>query len=270
MNNPREIALELLSDFGLSDLRSTDILDVISALDIPLKFKSLTGCDGRIIHGDNKSLIVINENIEFDTRIKFTVAHELGHYLMHRDSPIIHSDNISSMSWFNNKNKELIAQQEYEANTFASELLLPTEIFKKEIQGIKFSPHLMKQLASKFGVSLSSMIYRFVEFGNQPICAFYCRKNIVNYWKKSPLFTYQIKEVTKLSPPDDSVAAEYFEDGTIYIKEEAIQEITKSVWLVKRNKSDYAGADDFENDKFYEYCMVYSAVDLAISVIWED
>jgi Zn-dependent peptidase ImmA (M78 family) len=260
--SPKELAISILNSFGLNDLSSIDVLDVVYALDVPIKFVPMRNGDGRIVHGNNKSLITINDNIEFETRRRFTIAHELGHYLMHKDSPIHHFDNSSSMSWFEEKNRSKIAQQEYEANVFASELLLPSTIYSKSVQGEYFSPDLIRDLSDKFGVSRTSTIYRFIEHGNHPICVFYSKDNKVNYWKRSHDFRYRIKDCTKAPPPSDSVSSEYFDDGTIYSVAESKQEIVKSTWL------DVPA--DYSDDIFYEFCLVYSAANLTISVIWED
>lgn len=261
-NNPRLIAESILNDFGIDEPNSISIEDIVYALDIPLQFRKLNGCDGRIIHDGNRSIIVINDQIQYQSRRDFTIAHELGHYLMHRDSLIQHTDTMITMSWFDNTLKNKILIQEYEANTFAAEILLPTSIFKQEIEKKKFSPELIKSVADKFKVSQSSIIFRFVDFGNHPICVFYSKDNKVKFWKKSQDFYYRIKECTKIPPPSDSVTAEFFEDGTFYSGKEAKQEIVKSVWLDVK--------DDYVDDPFYEFCLIHSESNLAISVIWED
>jgi len=261
-NNPRKLALEILTNFGIDDPRDVTIEDVIYALNIPLKYSKLTNCDGRIIHGEGKSLIVINDSIDFETRRNFTLAHELGHYLMHRNDLIQHVDDSASLAWFDTKNKTKISQQEIEANTFAAEILLPTHLFIEEVYKQPFDPNLIRSISDKYNVSRSSIIYRFVEMGNHPICVFYTKDNKVSYWKRSKDFNFKIKECTRIPPPHDSVAAEFFDDGTIYPLNESKQEISKSTWL--EVKEEYA------DDTFYEYCLVHSGTNLTISVIWED
>lgn len=261
-NSPRELALSILDKFGIDEPYKIDIEDIVYAMEIPIQFKPLTGCEGRIIHGKNKSIITINSKIDFETRKRFTIAHELGHYLMHKRNPIQHSDDISSLSWFNNKSKSGISLQEFEANTFASELLLPTHKFSELIHAIPFSPELIRNISDQYNISRSSVIYRFVENGNHPICVFYTQNNKVHFWRRADGFNYKIKDITKLPPPTDSVAAEYFNESIIYPVNDSKQVIVKSTWLEV--------PEDYVDDTFYEFCLVYSAANLAISVIWED
>ncbi|MBL7472224.1 ImmA/IrrE family metallo-endopeptidase [Robertkochia sediminum] len=261
-NNPRKLALKILAEFGIDDPKDVSIEDIIYALNIPLKYSNLTNCDGRIIHNSGKSLIVVNENIKFDTRRNFTLAHELGHYLMHRNELIQHVDDSASLAWYDTQNRTKISQQEIEANTFAAEILLPSHLFKKEVFKQPFDPSLIRDISDKYNVSRSSVIYRFLELGNHPICVFYTKDNKVSYWRRSNDFNFKIKDCTRIPPPDDSVAAEFFDSATIYTTTESKQEISKSTWL--EVKEDYA------DDIFYEYCLVHSESNLAISVIWED
>ena len=91
------------------------------------------------------------------TRKRFTLAHELGHYLLHRDKIINsrHEDHI------------LLRDNEYtpierEANEFAAELLMPEKQFRGFItNGVKK----IKDLAEKFQVSVSAIKYRAYKLG---------------------------------------------------------------------------------------------------------
>lgn len=261
-NNPRHIASSILNDFGISEPQNVEVEDIAHALKIPIRDVELRGCEGRIVHKNGQSIITVNGKCEFESRRRFTIAHEIGHYLLHKNDLINHNDDISSLSWFNDKNKKRIFEQEFEANEFASELLLPTKNFISDISGIPFSPELARSISDKYKVSRTSTIHRFTEHGNHPICVFYTKNNKVHYWRKSEDFNYYIKDITTQKPPSDSVCAEYFNDNTIYSVEDSKQEISKSTWL--EVKAEYAG------DIFYEFCLVHSATNLAISVIWED
>jgi hypothetical protein len=73
-----------------------------------------------------------------------------------------------------------------------------------------------------------------------------------------------IKDRTNLTPPEDSVATEFFKDGKIYTKKESKQQIWKSTWFeLKYWEND----NDFN---FYEYCIVTPKYNTVLSVIWEE
>jgi len=261
-NNPRHLASSIMNKFGISEPQNVEVEDIAYALNIPIRYVGLNGCEGRIIHNEKHSIITVNSNNEFESRKRFTIAHEIGHFLMHRNDPINHNDDVSSLSWFNHKNKHKILNQEYEANEFAAELLLPTSKFISAINGKPFSPELIRSISDTYRVSRTSIIHRFIDCGHHPICVFYAKNNQVHYWRRSEHFRYYIKDITKLPPPSDSVCAEYYNENTIYPFEESKQEIVKSTWLDVK-------VDDVD-DVFYEFCLVHSSANLAICVIWED
>jgi len=85
-----------------------------------------------------KPLISIdNHQCETLARMRFTVAHEIGHYLlgharyMYREKYTkMHDDKIGSAL---SNNRENIVKMEYQANQFASFLLLPLDSFLKDL-----------------------------------------------------------------------------------------------------------------------------------------
>lgn len=88
-------------------------------------------------------------------RQRYTLGHELGHYLNHRDSVKSFEDSV----FFRSNQK---SSMEYMADQFAARLLMPESdinILLKE--GIKT----VKEMASRFDVSLEAMKYRLEQLG---------------------------------------------------------------------------------------------------------
>lgn len=99
---------------------------------------------------DGGPAIVVNtrEDIPIERRI-FTVAHELGHLLMHRDS-------------YKQDEVEEIDRQEAEANAFAGYLLLPREGFEREweeCRGLHWADAVLN-VKRKYKVSYRTILYR--------------------------------------------------------------------------------------------------------------
>lgn len=98
--------------------------------------------------------IRVNKNHN-ERRQRFTVAHELGHYMMHRNKAEAFTDEI----FFRTESKEGI---EYRANEFASKLLMPEDRVRKAIaEGVRN----LGQLAERFYVSSPAMKVRVQELG---------------------------------------------------------------------------------------------------------
>lgn len=143
-------AQQLLDNCGLDEITDLEMDLFVSGLDAMLIEEELTNCDGKIIFGNNKAVIKVNSNIQFEQRKRFVVAHEIGHLIMHKNMQLP-DDTFSNFNIIAGMEKALKnGRQELEANEFASELLMPEKLFMKEAKGKKFSPLLIKQLSERF------------------------------------------------------------------------------------------------------------------------
>lgn len=91
------------------------------------------------------------------------IAHELGHFLLHRGKDRLFKDDNHSMNyWYQNN----LNSEEVEANEFAAELLMPAKLFYNECKGKQFGPKIIDNLAKRFQVSKTAAILRFVHEGS--------------------------------------------------------------------------------------------------------
>lgn len=96
-------------------------------------------------------------------RFNFTLGHELGHYILHRhlsDNFLCGGDDILG-------NVKQQKEREREADEFASNLLMPNNSFREQIEDEKFSFNLIKHCAAMYCVSLTAAILKWVELTNQ-------------------------------------------------------------------------------------------------------
>lgn len=104
-------------------------LEIVAPEDMPFK-------EGETIPGQNKIRIredVYNAACDGNGRARFTVAHEIGHFLLHTP------DAISLCRMEEGMKLKPFEDPEWQANTFASELLAPAYLItghtKQEIMG---------------------------------------------------------------------------------------------------------------------------------------
>jgi Zn-dependent peptidase ImmA (M78 family) len=114
---------------------------------------------GVLIRNGNEATIGVNSK-HHEHRQRFTIAHEIGHYLFHQGDLMI--DKTISINYRGNETV-VDYQKEKEANLFASELLLPTKLLTKELK--KFQIDLndddqIKDLAQKYNVSQQALMIR--------------------------------------------------------------------------------------------------------------
>ncbi len=93
---------------------------------------------------------------EYFPRVSFTIAHELGHYILHKDKQ---KDTFWRLDTVNLEMQD--KTEEAEANTFAASLLMPKPLI--EIWWSKTKD--VTLMASVFGVSQAAMAYRLKNLG---------------------------------------------------------------------------------------------------------
>ncbi len=90
------------------------------------------------------------------TRQRFTIAHELAHYILHRNQQ---NDFIDHTYFRSSVNENAM---EYEANAFAGTLLMPEEDIRYFIGNVSTS---VNEIANHFGVSPLAVRVRALQLG---------------------------------------------------------------------------------------------------------
>lgn len=132
---------------------------------------------GMIAHEDGVIVIGVNA-LHSKTRQRFTIGHELGHWeLGHLDGLYesgLHVDrnfrNFRSMPRQEMRRDEVSSQAvdiaEIEANAFAAELLMPTQMVERDLRKYGVDPdddELIQDLAKKYQVSMQAMTFRLAK-----------------------------------------------------------------------------------------------------------
>ena len=91
-------------------------------------------------------------------RINFTLAHELGHYLLHREEQTAFECSSTDIARMTEE-----AEQESEANAFASQLLMPPHDFRTQIQDHSISFDLIEHITRRYHVSLTASVLQWIK-----------------------------------------------------------------------------------------------------------
>lgn len=100
--------------------------------------------------------IFIDKN-QSEGRKRFTIAHELGHFMLHKDQQlhVLSNDLISIAKYRNEVSSQGVDTEEIEANRFAAELLMPEEMitrYMKEKDLSFISEEIINDMARDFQV----------------------------------------------------------------------------------------------------------------------
>lgn len=130
-----------------------DPITSVEAADIP-KF------EGALCPNDDKSkwLLLYNNALTSPGRIRFTQAHELGHYILHRS--LRSSFRCSEADLINLSDDD--TSIEVQADIFASTLLMPLDDFRKQTPA-SVDLEVLGALAERYGVSLTAATLRWIK-----------------------------------------------------------------------------------------------------------
>lgn len=121
---------------------------------------------GMLVIRGNRAIIGVNST-NHPRRQRFTIAHELAHYLLHRDKSDLFVDG-ASVYYRDEQSSKGIRFQEIDANAFAGELLMPRQALKQIIGAgsIHFFDEVsLEDMAAHFQVSVQAMMIRLERLG---------------------------------------------------------------------------------------------------------
>jgi len=92
------------------------------------------------------------------SRDRFTIAHEIGHYILHYLWPKKHGHDVGPIE----ATRYGAGRVEYEANWFAAAFLMPADSFKQSFESANGD---LSEVSSKFGVSMAAAKIRAQSLG---------------------------------------------------------------------------------------------------------
>ena len=127
--------------------------------------EDLDGFDGLLKANKSRSkwLILYNSAVRSEGRKRFTIAHEFGHYILHRHSQDQFECGDADIETGHGNEQDI----EAEADKFASTLLMPLDDFRKQVDGQPVTFDLLGHCADRYGVSLTAAALRWTEIAEK-------------------------------------------------------------------------------------------------------
>ena len=119
-------------------------------------FPAKDGISGVLLRKKTGAVIVINDD-DYDVRQRFSIAHEIGHLVLHDDD--VHIDYRDARAATGAEPREV------EANAFAAELLMPSALLRTEGTVRAGDDDVIQKLAKKYDVSAAAMSWRLTNLG---------------------------------------------------------------------------------------------------------
>ncbi len=200
----RQLAREALWECGVDEPAKIDPFLIVGRRRILLIYSQLDGATAQILrHGDRAIIRVSNQIVQIG-RLRFTIAHEVAHYLLGHQIPS--ELELGTTAPFN-------AHQEREADVFATEFLMP-KAWVAPLCAVKpvglASVH---AIAQTFGASIVAAAVRYVELAPAPCAVVYSEQGRVVWAKRSSAFPGRIPPQVDIGR--GAVAFDYYQRGQL-------------------------------------------------------
>lgn len=146
-----------------------------------LQAQELKGFEGGLFWLKERKVwaLLYHPHPDLPGRSNFTVAHEFGHYVLHRKLQEAFQCSQSATLGITG------AKIEREADQFASYLLMPIDDYTQQVRGRRVTLDLLGECADRYGVSLTAAILKWLEFTDQAAVAVMGREGMLHWWKAS-------------------------------------------------------------------------------------
>lgn len=258
MAYPEAAAERVLDDLCIRDLKDLMLLDEIAyARGATVVDRELRGMEARITIAGHRAVIAISDLIGNSRRRRYSVAHELGHFEMHRGGSSL---SLCTGSDISDTAVNVSKSREQEANVFAAALLMPIRFFLPFCQKDKPTLDVVSTLANTFNTSFTATGLRYTQFSDEAVALVFSEAGRIKWFKASKSFEELNLFVPRGERLDQQALASYFFRG------QSIPSLPKSVAASAWIDSEYCrpGARIMEHSKaLYDYKAV-------LTLLWVD
>jgi len=139
--------------------------EIAEGLGLEIRYAPFDGdLSGALVRSKRETYIGVNSS-DHPNRQRFTIAHELGHFVLHRGISI-HVDKDFRVNLRDGASSKGVDRDEMEANRFAAELLMPTRFIVRDLDQLRDANQAaLDSVARRYKVSPHAMKIRLGNFG---------------------------------------------------------------------------------------------------------
>lgn len=206
----RRIARALVYRLGITSPDHIRIEAIAKRLGARVVDTHLDGAQAQLLRTAIEVLIMVSDRITDPGSRRFSIAHELAHFVLNHPSMPPHA---LFGSFGSRQTRDDERDYEAEANAFASELLMPHSLLDRCCDVSPVDLEVPWRITREFGVSILAAARRFTELSPERCAAVFSAKRSVQWCSQSETFTREIQRGRRLDP--ESVAWDFFQNGRI-------------------------------------------------------
>lgn len=207
-----------------------DLYDLCDRLGLRVKEVQAQGFEGALVRSkmSQKGIVAVRDSIREQTRKRFTIAHEIGHFVIPQHRLLDNTCLPDAMERFGAGQN----QAEAEANEFAAELLLPAEQLRAEMNLREPSMTTIGATARDYGTSLTATTYRYVDLTQAACAMIWSHNNRAVWFHRNEAFPFWLP--LPGLPTRHSIAGKLFAGGATPTD---FAEVPADAWL-ERTEAD--------------------------------
>lgn len=246
-------ALNLWRLYGFTSPEQLVIEDLAMARGILVMDGKLDSAAARLVCSGDTGIARISDRILEPGRRKFAIAHEIGHWELHKNqSHLLACTDEDMLARYG------ASRLEVEASIFAGSLLMPDYLFVKRAGGRRPTKTVIDDLCTYFGTTLTATALRFVETSNDYYVFVLSENNRIRWWRASDSFNdHELWIENKTVLPRNSAAACFFRHEVVPTEPQPTDLVA---WL-----NDLRGID---SDTIIEQAFPLPAYGQVISLLW--
>ena len=163
-------ATQLLADMGILEI-PIPIEMIARNLNTHVSYEPFDGDLSGVLYKDKEDTIIGVNSSHPLTRQRFTIAHEIGHLILH-EPDTVHIDKNFRLHFRNELSSQATDIREIEANAFAAAILMPANLLRSKFddvirEGIDIDSGTdeISSLAREFQVSSQALMIRLSKLG---------------------------------------------------------------------------------------------------------
>jgi len=205
-----------------------DLSDMCNRLGLRVKEVAAGGFDGALVRSCSaqKGIVAVNAAIREEARKRFTVAHEIGHFVIPHHRLLGNICDQRAIESFSTH----LQRPELEANEFAAELLLPSGVLRRRFNLREFSLSQISTVANEFETSLTATARCFLNLTDVPCALVWSVSGNARWSWRSAAFRFFLPLPDLPSPA--SFAARLFGESTV---PSDFAPVAPDAWLDRRD-----------------------------------
>jgi Zn-dependent peptidase ImmA (M78 family) len=203
--------------------------EVVTQIGLDLIFREAESYEGALLRIKDvpRGFIVVNSKIKEESRKRFTIAHECGHFLLPGQQDL---STPCSKEKIENWNEQLY-RPELDANRFAAEILMPRDSVSAYLR-LEPTMDSVQSIAALCGTSLTASGFRLIELTSFRAAIVWSQNNSVIWYKSSAEF---VRWIRKGELNEQTFASDCFRDQNVPQK---LERVPASAWLFEKGLRD--------------------------------